>query len=151
VTDQTYRAAGQLTPGDVISDLFLPASAGSPSVVVGVFPYELERQAWVLVVSRVLIGGQISTVYPAADYWLADARIPVEPWRADLSGLSFSRDAEAPAGEPVPAGVDGQPVGRAAQAKAECGCPVRPFPEGRGDPADTIVEHLDACTQDGAS
>jgi hypothetical protein len=32
---------------------------------------------------------------------------------------------------------------------ADCGCPVRPYPEGRGDAADTIVTHGDGCRLDG--
>jgi hypothetical protein len=32
---------------------------------------------------------------------------------------------------------------------ADCGCAIRPFPEGRGDSADTIVEHRDDCPDGG--
>jgi hypothetical protein len=44
----------------------------------------------------------------------------------------------------VAASTPPKPVGTAG-----CGCPVYPFPQGRGDAADTIVEHLPGCGADG--
>jgi hypothetical protein len=68
---------------------------------------------------------------------------------ADPTGLGFSREADTAEAGPVAAGIAGGPVGRAAKNGGKCKCPVRPFPEGRGDSADTIVEHADDCAQSG--
>ena len=73
----------------------------------------------------------------------------------DPTGLSYSREADDPT--PVSGARVVPHVGGVTEAGlvdetasvAECGCPVHPYPEGRGDEADTIVRHVvGICTED---
>lgn len=87
--------------------------------------------------------------------WHPDGR-PAEP-DADPTGLAYSCADEADDPTPV-SGARVEPhTGAVTEAGpidetpsvAECGCPVHPYPEGRGDGADTIVRHVTGiCTED---
>lgn len=146
MTAPIAKRADQLVVGDRIPEESLPYRfAKGPAEVLFVCDATTlgDREGWAFVAYRHEDGYHDSTTV------LANAVFQVAPApAADPTGLSYSRadDGDSPqpsAGrEPLHTGAvtDGGLVD-----VTPCGCPVYPYPQGRGDAADTIVDHRPGC------
>lgn len=84
-------------------------------------------------------------------YGTGSVRWPSSGRREGLLDVSWESyvPKDAPETKPKPAPVPSAAPAEEPASVAECGCPVHPYPEGRGDGADTIVRHAEGvCTED---
>lgn len=141
------KRAIELAVGDRIARRFLPRlfGTGDPEIVF-VKDGRHARESFVFVAVAYPDGYHDSTSFqPGAEIGIVPPGCD-DPAHCVVHGADVVPVPAEDATIAPPARANEPWLNREPLGEAECGCPVYPYPEGRGSADDEIVDHRDTCT-----